>query len=157
MGRTEVTNRLEVLEDWAAGLLSQLEPAARSKLARSIGQALRRSQQQRIVAQRNPDGGKYAPRKQRNLREKKGRGKRKIQMFKKLRTARFLKAQSYSDIINIGFTGRIAKIAKVHQYGLRDRVGQRASNIKYEQRIILGFTEENFTLIRAAILKYFSP
>ncbi len=157
MGRAKVTNRLETLEDWAAGLLGQLEPASRNKLARSIGQALRRSQQQRIIAQRNPGGSKYAPRKQRNLRGKKGRGKRKIQMFKKLRTARFLKAQSDSDIISIGFTGRIAKIAKVHQYGLRDRVGQKASNIEYEQRIILGFTEENFILIRTAILKHFSP
>ncbi len=74
MGRAKVTNRLETLEDWAAGLLGQLEPASRNKLARSIGQALRRSQQQRIIAQRNPGGSKYAPRKQRNLRGKKVEG-----------------------------------------------------------------------------------
>ncbi len=63
MGFTEMTNKLEALEDWAAVLLGQLEPASRNKLARSVGQALRRSQQQRIIAQQNPDGSKYAPRK----------------------------------------------------------------------------------------------
>lgn len=39
-------------------LLARLEPAARNKLARSIEQELRRSQQKRITAQQNPDGSK---------------------------------------------------------------------------------------------------
>lgn len=39
-------------------LLARLEPAARNKLARSIQQELRRSQQKRIIAQQNPDGSK---------------------------------------------------------------------------------------------------
>ncbi len=156
MGRTEMTNRLETLEDWAAGLLGQLEPASRNKLARSIGQALRRSQQQRIIAQRNPDGSKYAPRKQRNLRGKQGRVKRKVQMFQKLRTASFLKVQGDGNAISVGFTGRIARIARVHQYGLKDRAERGAPDVRYEQRKVLGLTDTDLDLIRDSMLTYFT-
>lgn len=149
-----MTTRLETLEDWAAGLLGQLEPASRNKLARSIGQALRRSQQLRIIAQRNPDGSKYAPRKQRNLRGKQGRVKRKVQMFQKLRTASFLKVQGDGNAISVGFTGRIARIARVHQYGLKDRAERGAPDVRYEQRQLLGFTEADLDLIRDGLLAH---
>ncbi|MDP9780962.1 phage virion morphogenesis protein [Pseudomonas fluorescens] len=149
-----MTNRLETLEDWAAGLLGQLEPASRNKLARSIGQALRRSQQQRIIAQRNPDGSKYAPRKQRNLRGKQGRVKRKVQMFQKLRTASFLKVQGDGDAISVGFVGRIARIAKVHQFGLKDRAERGAPETRYDQREVLGLTDTDLDLIRDGLLRY---
>ena len=68
-----MANNLEALETWAAVLLDRLEPGERSKLTRSIGQELRRSQQKRVIAQENPDGSKYAPRKNRNLRGKQDR------------------------------------------------------------------------------------
>ncbi|MBF0638765.1 phage virion morphogenesis protein [Pseudomonas protegens] len=145
---------LEALEDWAAGLLGQLQPAARNQLARSIGQALRRSQQQRIIAQRNPDGSKYAPRKQRNLRGKQGRIKRQVKMFQRLRTASFLKAQGDGRAISVGFTGRVARIARVHQYGLKDRAERGAPEVKYEQREVLGFTEADIDLIRDSLLAH---
>ncbi|WP_092444209.1 MULTISPECIES: phage virion morphogenesis protein [unclassified Pseudomonas] len=147
---------LETLEDWAAGLLGQLEPAARNKLARSIGQMLRRSQQQRIIAQRNPDESKYAPRKQRNLRGKQGRVRRKVLMFQKLRTTSFLKSQSDSNVISVGFMGHIAWIAKVHQYGLKDRAEHDAPVIKYETRGLLGFTRTELDLIRDSLLVHFN-
>jgi len=149
-----MTNRLEALEDWAAGLLGQLETASRNKLARSVGQALRRSQQQRIIAQQNPDGSKYAPRKQRNLRGKQGRVKRKVKMFQKLRTASFLKVQGDGSAISVGFTGRIARIARVHQYGLKDRAERGAPDVQYEQRGLLGFTDADLELIRDELLNH---
>ena len=149
-----MTNHLEALEDWAAGLLGQLEPASRNKLARSLGQALRRSQQQRVIAQRNPDGSKYSPRKQRNLRGKQGRVKRKVQMLQKLRTASFLKVQGDGNAISVGFTGRIARIARVHQYGLKDRAERGAPDVKYERREVLGFTEADLDLIRDGLLAH---
>lgn len=151
-----MTNRLETLEDWAAGLLGQLEPASRNKLARSIGQALRRSQQQRIIVQRNPDGSKYAPRKQRNLRGKQGRVKRKVQMFQKLRTASFLKVSGDGNAIGVGFTGRVARIARVHQFGLKDRAESGAPDVTYDRREILGFTEKDLDLVRDKLLSHFT-
>lgn len=152
MGANKMNNRLEALEGWAAGLLGQLEPASRNLLARSIGQALRRSQQQRIIAQQNPDGTKYAPRKKRNLRGKQGRVKRKVKMFQKLRTASFLKMRGDGNVINVGFTGRVAKIARVHQYGLKDRPERNTPEILYQKRELLGFTEADIDAIRDGLL-----
>ena len=148
MGTAAMTNRLEALEDWAAGLLGQFEPASRNKLARSVGQALRRSQQQRIIAQQNPDGSKYVQRKQRNLRGKQGRVKRKVKMFQKLLSASFLKVQADGNTLSVGFTGRIARIAKAHQYGLKDRAEKGAPEVKYDQREVLGFNDSDIDVIR---------
>jgi phage virion morphogenesis protein len=153
-----MTNRLEALENWASGLLGQLEPTARNRLVRSLGHALRKSQQQRIIAQRNPGGSKYAPRKHRNLRGKLGRMKRKMKMkmkmFQKLRTAGFLKVQGDGNAITIGYTGRIAQIARVHQFGLKDRPERGAPDIQYDQREVLGFTEADLDLIREGLLAH---
>lgn len=151
-----MTCRLETLEHWAAGLLGQLEPSSCNKLARSVGLALRRSQQKRIVAQRNPDGSKYAPRKQRNLRSKKDRMKRKTKMYQKLCLARFLKVQVHTNAISAGFAGRTARIAKVHQYGLKDRAEPRSPEVKFEQRVVLGLTDPDLDLIKNQVLAYFN-
>ncbi|WET12299.1 phage virion morphogenesis protein [Pseudomonas sp. D3] len=149
-----MANNLEALETWAAVLLDRLEPGERSKLARNIGQELRRSQQKRVIAQENPDGSKFAPRKQRNLRGKQGRIRRKLAMFKKLRTASYLKVRGDSNAVTVGFSGRIARIARVHQYGLKDRAVRGAPEVRYEEREVLGFTEGDLDLIRDELLKH---
>ncbi|ANF87743.1 virion morphogenesis protein [Pseudomonas antarctica] len=143
---------LEALEDWAAPLLRKLAPAERGKLARSLAQQLRRNQQQRVKAQANPDGSKYTPRKARDLRGKKGHIRRKADMFQKLRKVAYLKAKGDGSAISVGFTGRVARIARVHQYGLRDRAEPGAPDIRYEQREILGFTDGDIDLIRDKLL-----
>ena len=150
-----MASNLEALETWAAVLLDRLAPVERSKLARSIGQELRRSQQKRMMAQENPDGSKFAPRKQRNLRGKQGRVKRKLAMFKKLRTASYLKVRGDSNGVSVGFTGRIARIARVHQYGLKDRAERGAPDVRYEQREVLGFSNADLELVRDRLLKHF--
>ena len=149
-----MASNLEALEDWAGVLLARLEPGERSKLARTIGQELRRSQQKRVVAQQNPDGSKFAARKQRNLRGKQGRIRRKLAMFKKLRTASYLKVRGDSNAVTVGFTGRIARIARVHQYGLKDRAEPGAPDVRSEQREILGFTDADLDLIRDGLLAH---
>lgn len=149
-----MANDLEALETWAATLLERLEPGARNQLARSIGQELRRSQQKRVTAQQNPDFSKFAPRKQRNLRDKQGRIRRKLEMFKKLKNATYLKARGDSNAITVGFAGRIARIARVHQYGLKDRAERGAPDVQYEQRKILGFSEEDLDLLREKLIQY---
>jgi phage virion morphogenesis protein len=149
-----VANNLEALETWAAVLLHRLEPGERSKLARSIGQELRRSQQKRVMAQENLDGSKFAPRKQRNLRGKQGRVRRKLAMFKKLRTASYLKVRGDSNAVTVGFTGRIARIARVHQFGLKDRAERGAPDVKYDQRELLGFTDSDIDIIRDSLLAH---
>lgn len=149
-----MASNLEAMETWAAVLLDRLEPGERSKLARSIGQELRRSQQKRVMAQENPDGSKFAPRKQRNLRGKQGRVKRKLAMFKKLRTASYLKVQGDSNGASVGFTGRVARIARIHQYGLKDRAERGALEVRYEQRELLGFTEADLEKVRDLLFEH---
>lgn len=149
-----MANNLEALESWAAVLLDRLEPGERGKLAQSIGLELRRSQQKRVIAQENPDGTKFAPRKQRNLRGKQGRIKRKLAMFKKLRTASYLKVRGDASAVTVGFTGRIARIARVHQYGLKDRAERGARDVRYEQREVLGFTDSDLSIVRDQLLHH---
>ncbi|MGY1917822.1 phage virion morphogenesis protein [Pseudomonas tolaasii] len=149
-----MADKLEALETWAAGLLEQLQPAARNRVARSIGQELRRSQQKRVQTQINPDGSKFAPRKKRNLRGKQGRIQRKVEMFKKLRTASYMKARGDSNAVTVGFTGRISRIARVHQYGLKDRAERGAVEVLYDRREILGFNEDSLNLIKDSLITH---
>ena len=152
-----MANDLDALEDWAGMLLSKLEPAARSKLARSLAQKLRRSQQQRVKQQRNPDGSVYAARKPRDLKAKKGRIKRQVKIFQKLPKASYLKAKGDVQSITVGFTGRVALIARVHQHGLKDRAEAKAPEVKYAQRQVLGLTEFDLDLIRDGLLTHLKP
>lgn len=142
------------MEDWAGPLLRKLEPSARVKLARIVAQQLRRSQQQRIQAQRDPEGTTFAPRRAHKLREKQGRVKKKAKMFQKLRTSRHLKAQGSAQGLSVGFTGRVARIARVHQYGLRDRVAPRSPTAQYEKRELLGFTHADQEQLKDLVLAH---
>lgn len=151
---------LTALEEWAGTLLAQLEPAARRKVAVDVGRELRRSQQQRIKAQANPDGSPYAPRKPRlflrnaKLREKEGRIKRRAQMFAKLRTARYLKVEVDGAGLAIGFAGRAARLARVHQDGETSEVTRGGRSYKYPVRQLLGFTEADREMIRDKLLEH---
>ncbi|ENG2751766.1 phage virion morphogenesis protein, partial [Salmonella enterica subsp. enterica serovar Montevideo] len=54
---------LQKVDDWLTALLANLEPAARNRMMRQLAQQLRRTQQQNIRLQRNPDGSGYEPRR----------------------------------------------------------------------------------------------
>lgn len=145
-------DKLNALEDWAGALLAKLEPGERQRLNQAIGRKLRRSQQQRVGTQRNPDGTPYAKRKPKDLRGKAGRIKR--QMFTKLRQAKYLRLQSTPDAIGIAFLGRIARIARVHQEGLRDRPERGQAEVQYERRELLGFTDTEVEMIRDELIQH---
>lgn len=151
-----MADNLSALEDWAGALLNKLEPSARRTLNQAIARDLRRNQQRRIAAQQNPDGSAFTPRKPRQqLRAKQGRIKR--QMFNKLRQAKHLKLQSTANSIAVGFMQRTARLARVHQYGLRDRPGRNAPDVQYPQRQVLGFTDADLELIRDRLLHHLIP
>lgn len=147
---------LEALDDWAAPLLQRLEPAGRAKLAKELAKYLRKSQQQRIAAQRNPDGTPYTLRRPLRLRDKQGRVKRKAKMFQKLRTATYLKATGDAKAVTVAFSGRIGRIARVHQYGLRDRIAPRGPMAHYEKRELLGFSAADQDQLKDLVLAYLS-
>lgn len=144
---------LNALEDWGAPLLAKLGPAERRKLARSVGQALRRSQAARIAGQRNPDGSAYAPRKpQTNARAQQGRIR--TAMFAKLRTARHLRLQTSEEAATIGFLSRTERIARIHQEGLRGAVEPGGPQYQYPVRVLLGFTDAEREHIKDLLLQH---
>ena len=147
-----VSDDLQALEQWAAVLLNKLDERERRKLLGSVARDLRRSQQKRIAAQRNPDGSSYAPRKPKDLRGKKGRIKGK--MFGKLRTARYLRTQSNANGLSVGFVGRVGRIARVHQYGLKDRPERGQADVQYDARQLLGFSGDELDNIRNLLIDH---
>lgn len=151
-----MADSLEALEDWAGPILRALEPGPRAALARSLARDLRRSQQKRVMAQRNPDGSAYEPRKKRELRGKQGRIRRKIKMFQKLRTVRYLRAKGDAQAITVSFAGRVAHIARVHQYGLRDRAEPAAPEVQYARRSLLGFSDHDIASIHDRLMAHMS-
>lgn len=142
----------KAFDDKLAGLIGALSPASRRKLAAEIAKELRRSQQQRIKQQKAPDGTPYQVRKRQPLRAKKGRIKRA--MFQKLRTSRYMKASGRNDAAVVEFTGKVQRIAQIHQLGLKDRPNPHAHEMQYPKRQLLGFTTDNDTLIEEIILRY---
>ncbi|MBB4225519.1 phage virion morphogenesis protein [Variovorax guangxiensis] len=137
-----MADALSRLANWAAPLVAGLSSARRRAAMVQVSTYLRRSQAERIGAQLNPDGTPYEPRKPRKqLRNKKGAIRRK--MFEKLRTAKYLRKAATAESATITIGGRTARIARVHQRGLRDKVDWRKPNsptVQYPKRELLGFT-----------------
>ena len=149
-----MADSLTALETWCAPLLAKLQPAARRTLARAMANDLRRSQSGRIAQQQNPDGSAYAPRKPR-IRDKKGRVRR--QMFARLRTTKFLRAKSDQDSAAVEFTGRVARLARVHQEGGEDRVAKGGPRVRYAKRELLGYSSGDLRMVRDHLVKHLQP
>lgn len=144
-------DELQQVDAWLTALLASLAPAERKRMLRELAQQLRRAQQQNIRLQRNPDGSGYEPRRV-TARTKQGRIKR--QMFSKLRTARYLKATASADSASVQFEGRVQRIARIHHYGLRDRVGRKGPEIRYTERRLLGVNDEVETITHDTLLRW---
>ncbi|MFV8808853.1 phage virion morphogenesis protein [Yersinia enterocolitica] len=147
-------NELKPFDDALAGLITSLTPKARKALAVTIAKRLRASQQQRIKRQQAPDGTPYAARKSQPLRKPKGRIKR--EMFAKLRTARYMKANSSPDAAVVEFAGRVERMAAVHHFGLRDRPNIYSKDVQYDERPLLGFGFSDVESIELMIIKHLS-
>lgn len=63
-------------------------------------------------------------------------------MFAKLRTAKYLKTAASADSAGVQFAGKVQRIARVHHYGLRDRVRRNGPEILYSKRHLLGINSE---------------
>ena len=142
---------LQRVDDWLEALLANLEPAARNRMMRQLAQELRRSQQQNIRLQRNPDGTGFESRRV-TARSKKGRIKR--QMFAKLRTTKYLKTAATADSASVQFDGKVQRIARVHHYGLRDRVRRNGPEVRYPARRLLGKNELVNRIVKSNLLEW---
>lgn len=147
-------NEFKPFEDKLAGLIAALSPTSRRHMTVEIAKKLRQRQQQRIKSQKSPDGTPYAPRKRQPIKAKKGRIKR--EMFSKLRTNRFMKAQGDNSAAVVEFTSKVQRIARVHQYGLKDKPGRNSAAVEYPERKLLGFNNGDTELIEDEIIRMLS-
>ena len=130
------------LEALAGALLRRVDAGERSKILRVMARTLRSSQSARIARQQDPAGQPFAARKPQpagRLRRS-GTIKRKA-MFRKLRNTTNLKAGSTDTEAWVGFSGRAARIARVHQEGLEDAPAKGVKPVRYARRVLLGDTE----------------
>ncbi|UNK53054.1 phage virion morphogenesis protein [Rahnella aceris] len=145
-------SELSAFDTRLAGLIAALSPQSRKAMAATIAKRLRKHQQQRIKQQVTPEGQPFTPRRPQPLRAKKGRIKR--EMFAKLRTAKYMKAKGTADDAVVEFTGQVQRMAKVHQYGLRDRPSVRAKEMQYPARPLLALNEADINGIYEEILQH---
>lgn len=143
-------NDFKPFDDKLAGLIAALSPAARRRMAADIAKTLRARQQRRIKTQKAPDGTPYAARKRQPVKAKKGRVKR--EMFAKLRTSRFMKATAGNDAAVVEFTGKVQRMANVHQYGLKDKPGRNSTSVQYDARPLIGFNDEDRQTVEEIII-----
>ncbi|MDR8481537.1 phage virion morphogenesis protein [Serratia nevei] len=73
-------------------------------------------------------------------------------MFRRLRTAPFLKARADAGGATVGFTGVAGRIARAHQYGLRDRVNKSGAMASYPRREVLGITKADRMAIARSVI-----
>lgn len=142
---------LRDLNRWASSFLKQIQPAARRTLSRQIAAELRKRNQERIAAQTGPDGTPYAPRRP-QLRRKAGRVRRK--MFTKLRTNRFLLAKGDAQAAVVEFAADVQRMARVHHFGLRDRVGRGTLEVDYPARELVGMPDSDEDTVAALVLNH---
>lgn len=142
---------LHEVEEWLGALLSQLEPAMRTKMLREVARDVRRIQQNNITLQQSPDGTAWEPRRV-TARTKPGRIRRK--MFAKLKTTKYLKAQANANVAEVAFVPGVQKLVRVHHYGLRDRVSQNGIELKYAERPLLGFNNQSDYVIKNKMVEW---
>ncbi len=129
-----------------ARLIDQVTPAGRAALARKLAADLRKSNAQRIRDNVEPDGEAMEPRRPRqqgkSLRERIGpKALRREAMFARAGGAKFLRARATPEGAQIGFTGATARIMRVHQLGLRDKVNPKGQTVAYPVREVLGISD----------------
>ena len=140
-------HNLDELDAWLTARLAALTPSEQSKLLRKVGQDLRRENTRRMTAQTTPDGERWTPRKA-QPRRKANDGK----MMRKLRTGRHLRLRIIPGELRLGFTGRDARLARIHHYGLRDALQYGIA--QYPARELIGISTQDEALIRNSILRH---
>ncbi|WP_333881231.1 phage virion morphogenesis protein [Atlantibacter hermannii] len=146
-------NELNPFENRLAALIAALSPAGRRNLSAEIAKTLRQQQQQRIKAQRAPDGTPYEERRPQTIRGKKGRVKR--EMFAKLRTNRYLKDKADDAAAIVEFTDKAQRIARVHHYGLNEKIEGKIKTIKYPKRQLLGLSRKQVEDVEDLLISLF--
>ena len=152
MTQPDPAKQLKRLTQFAESYLQALASPQRAALLREIGKRLQRSQKARISAQTDPDGRPWPKR-----RAKKGTGRVRAKMFRRMRTGKHLKLKTDDGSISLGFSGNTGKIARAHHYGLRERMkvtGGKSISIKNPTRRLIGLSNRDLADIDAHVLDH---
>lgn len=136
------------LNHWLDQIALRLEPGQRRELMRRLAQGLRVRQRDRIKQQRDPDGNRFIPRKRNQIGSKKRQGA----LFQKI--GRDIKTEYSADHAAVGFGGRTAQIAEVHQEGKTIKPSRYAKATKYPIRALVGFSKDDEKWIESEIQKF---
>ncbi|MGL4733855.1 MAG: phage virion morphogenesis protein [Enterovibrio sp.] len=82
------------------------------------------------------------------------RSKARDRMFVNLIKNRWLKAKASPNEATVQFESVASNVARIHHYGLRDRVG--SQEIKYHKRELLGLTPKEVSMIENSIVNHLS-
>lgn len=80
---------------------------------------------------------------------------RQSRMFKKLVTNRYLLTRASPDEATLTFAPQVVHLARVHHYGLKDRVAP-GVEVQYPARQLLGFTPADLRHIEYQIISWLS-
>jgi phage virion morphogenesis protein len=147
-------NDFAPIEQLCRDLLLHTAAPDRARLMRSIGREIRKSQSDRIAAQRDPDGAAFAQRRPKHDRGRENSRLRQQKMFRKIRMAKSLKAGGNADEAWVGFGGRASRIASIHQEGLADAPAPGQPKVRYARRVLLGLTDTERQRILDHILRH---
>ncbi|PRD12644.1 phage virion morphogenesis protein [Pantoea coffeiphila] len=73
-------------------------------------------------------------------------------MFLRLRLATFLKSRATAVGAEVGFSGVAARIARAHQFGLRDRISSGGAMANYPRRELLGLSKADRLAIARQVI-----
>lgn len=65
-----------------------------------------------------------------------------------------MKASGRENSAVVEFCGKVQRIARVHQLGLKDRPNAHAKDVQYAERQLLGFSREDKQLVETLIIKH---
>ena len=142
-----MSDNLHALDAELERLLNAVDRPALRKTSRKLAQGLRKRNQQRQAKQQDPDGSAWEPRKA----QRQTIAQRKMMLG--LRKTQHFTIKQRADAILIGYTGRAARIARVHQFGMRDKPAPKAKPVNYAPRQLLGVTASDQAWIRDQLLQ----
>jgi phage virion morphogenesis protein len=79
----------------------------------------------------------------------------KGEMFRRIRTYQYLRVQYNSEGARVGFTGRAAAIARIHQFGMIDDLDKRFHG-RYPERELLGLNDDDIHWMSGQIFTFIS-
>lgn len=136
------------LEHWLDQIALRLEPTQRRELMRRLAQGFRVRQRDRIKQQQDPDGHRFIPRKRNQIGNKKRQGA----LFQNI--GKQIKTEYSANHAAVGFGGRTAVVAEVHQEGKTVRPSKNAKSTTYPIRQLVGFSKDDENWIECMIQTY---